>query len=420
MRGISIRFGFLLVPALALGGLVSAVAADPGDVLKPKTPTKGCEPLSRLGELELERLPWLTNVVTSHLGAGRPVAITNAYVKSVDLLFVDATGRVTVLAKRDLQPRWMWTLEGVVHRARPPAEGSGHYVFLTRGTAGQAIVEALSRRTGNPPSGYPVYLPFAPSGGVAAGTSMVWIASMGSPRDNKTLTTLELATGSPGWGWYTSSLVMGDPVLDPAGTTVVVASEDGVVLALPAGSTAPEEPIWSRAQLGTISTTPAVTTEHVVVASHDGLVRCLDLRTGEVLWMKSIGQAIRSNPWVLGGLVVEERPTGVEGAPPIKVEVYKGLVFARNVTGLHCFDLQTGEPRFSDPKGSRSRPLCRHGKWILTVDEERNVTLRDATDGYQVKATLQLGMFDLLPMNTYDGALYGVTADGAVVAAIPR
>jgi outer membrane protein assembly factor BamB len=146
----------------------------------------------------------------------------------------------------------------------------------------------------------------------------------------------------------------------------------------------------------------------------------MDLRTGEILWMKSIGGAIRSNPWVLGGLVTEERATGVEGAPPIKVEVYKGLVFARNVSGLHCFDLQTGDLRFTDPKGNRSRPLCRNGKWVLTADEDRRVTLRDASDGYKVKATLQLGMFDLLPMNTFDGSVYGVTADGAVVAAIPR
>jgi hypothetical protein len=348
------------------------------------------------------------------------VAVTNAYVKSTDLLVVDVPGRVTSFARRDLTPRWMWTLEGAVQRNRPPAEGSGHYVFLTRGPSGQAIVEALSRRTGVPAPGYPNYLPYAPSAGIAAGTSMVWIASMGSPRDNKTLATLELATGSPGWGWYTTSLVMGDPVLDPSGTTLVVASEDGVVLALPATATVPEEPAWRRDKLGTITTTPVVTPEHVIVASHDGLVRAFDLKSGEILWMKSVGQAVRSNPWVLGGTVVEERSTGVEGAPTIKVEVYKGLVFVRNLGGLHAFDIQTGELVFTDAKGTRTRPLARQGKWLLIVDEDRRVTLRDASDGFKPKATLDLSMFDLMPSNPYDGTIYGVTADGGIVAAVPR
>jgi hypothetical protein len=421
MRGTrSTRFGLLMVTAAALGGLTLTASADPGDVLKPQRPTQGCETLARHGEVQLERLPWLTLINTMSLGAGRPVAITNAYVKSSDLLLVDAPGRVTAVARRDLQPRWMWTLVGSVNRARPPAEGTGHYVFLTRGPSGQPIVEALSRRTGVPAPGYPVYLPYGPSAGVAASTSMVWVASMGSPRDNKTLASLELATGSPGWGWYTTSLVLGDPVLDPAGTTLIVVSEDGMVTALPASATVPEEPTWTRGRFGTITTTPAVTPEHVIVTSHDGLVRNFDLRSGEILWMKSVGQAIRSNPWVLGGFVTEERATGVEGAPPIKVEVYRGIVFVRNVTGLHAFDLQTGDPLFSDPKGSRSRPLARHEKWVMTVDEDRRVTLRDATDGFKVKATLDLGMFDLIPTNPYDGTIYGVTADGGLVAAMPR
>jgi hypothetical protein len=421
MRGIrSIRHGWLFGAALALGGLTQVASAGPDEVLRPQRPAQGCETLARHGEVQLERLPWLTNVVTTHVGAGRPVAITNAYVKSSDLLTVDVTGRVTAFARRDMSPRWMWTLNGAVQRAKPPAEGSGHYVFLTRGPSGQAILEALSRRTGVPAAGFPAYLPYAPSGGVAAGTSMVWVASMGSPRDNKTLTSLELATGGPGWGWHTTSLVMGDPVLDPTGSTLIVASEDGVVMALPATASVPDEPAWSRGRLGTISTSPAVTPEHVIVASHDGLVRTFDLKSGEILWMKSVGQAVRSNPWVLGGLVTEERSTGVEGAPTIKVEVYRGLVFVRNVSGLHAFDLQTGEPQFSDPKGSRSRPLARQGKWVLIVDEDRRVTLRDASDGFKPKATLDLGMFDLLPMNPYDGTIYGVTADGGLVAAVPR
>jgi outer membrane protein assembly factor BamB len=426
MRAIvSARAGLFVVTVLGLGAIAlgtsgQSAQADDNDVLKPVRAPGGATSLARHGELALERLPGEQLIVRLGLGDRQPVAVTNVFVMTSDLLVVEDNGRVTCVSRHDLQPRWMWTLSGHLLRGSPPAEGTGHYVFLTRGPSGQAIVEALSRRTGTPPGGYPVYLPYAPSAGLAANTSMVFIASLGSPRDNKTLTTLELATGSPGWGWYTTGQILGDPVLDPSGRTLIVAGDDGVVTALPATAQTPEQPAWTARSLGRITTTPTVTPEHVVIGSHDGLVRALDLRSGSVLWMKSVGEAVRTPPWVLGGMATEERSTGVEGAPTVKVEVYKGLVFARNVGGLHCFDLQTGELQFSDPKGARSRPLCRRGKWVLVADGERRVSLRDASDKYKVKATLDLSMFDLLPMNTTDGTIYGVTADGGLVAAHPR
>src|SRR5687767_8111583 len=103
MRGTrSTRFGSLLTLALAVGGATVGATADSVEVLKPQRPAQRCESLARLGELQLERLPWLTNVVTTSLGAGRPVAVTNVYVKSSDLLVVDVPGRVTAFARRDL------------------------------------------------------------------------------------------------------------------------------------------------------------------------------------------------------------------------------------------------------------------------------------------------------------------------------
>lgn len=406
--------------ALGLSASNAPVVADGGDVLKPMHRGEGPATLARQGELQLERLPgdWL--ITRTNLGAGRPAAVTNCFLKTSDLLVVEENGRVTCLARHDLTPRWKWTLSGALYAQRPPAEGSGHYVFLTRAPSGQAIVDALSRRTGVEANGFPVRLPYATASGVAANTSMVWIGSMGSPNDNKTLTSLELATGSPGWGWYTTGMIQGDPTLDPSGRTLVIAAEDGVVSALPATAEKPEDVAWSVRGMGRITTTPVVTPEHVVIGSHDGLVRCLDLRSGTVLWMKSVGEAVRTCPWVLGGTVTEERSTGVEGAAAVKVDVYRGLAFVRNVSGLHCFDLASGAAQFSDPKGARSRPLCRQGKWLLLVDEDRRVSLRDTSDGYKVKATLDLSMFDLLPTNTTDGTIYGVTADGGLVAAMPR
>lgn len=420
MRGIlSIRTGLLVVTAAALGAVPARAQAEGGgDVLKPAKPVQGPTTLAKFGEQQLERLPgdWL--IVRTSLGAGRPVAVTNAYVMHDDLLVVEETGRVTCLSRRDLSPRWMWTLSGAVDPQRPPSEGSGQYVFLTRSPNGQYTVDALNRRNGLPAPGYPVRLPYGVSSGVAANTSMVWIGSLGGVRDNKTVASLELATGTPGWGWYTTGMLRADPQLDPRGQTLILCGDDGVVTALPATVTRPANPAWVTRGSGAITCTPAVTPEHVVIGSHDGLVRCLDLRSGEVLWMKSVGEAVRTCPWVIGRAAVEERSSGVEGAPPIKVDTYQGLAFARNVTGTHCFDLGTGDLRYTDASGAR--PLALVGKWLLTVDGNRRVTLRDSSDKFAEKGQLELSMFDLLPTNELDGTLYGVTADGYIVMATPR
>ncbi len=425
MRGnISVRrvlcggLALLAIPAAVLGSRLGSARAEGSDVLKPARPAQGATTLAKFGEQQLERLPgdWL--ITRMSLGAGRPVAVASVWVMRDDLLVVEANGRVTCLGRRDLSPRWMWTLSGVLDAKHPPSEGSGHYVFLTRADGGQYVVDALGRRNGLPPPGFPVRLPYGVSSGVAANTSMVWIGSLGGPRDNKTVASVELATGSPGWGWYTTGMLRADPQLDPRGETLIVCGDDGVVTALPATSSRPANPAWVTRGSGAITCTPAVTPEHVLLGSHDGLVRCLDVRTGEVLWMKSVGEAVRTAPWVLGGMVTEERSTGVEGAAPLKVDVYEGLAFARNVAGTHCFDLRTGDLRYTDPAGSR--PLCRVGKWLLTVDGDRRVTVRDASDKFAEKGRLELSMFDLLPTNEHDGTVYGVTADGYVVAALPR
>ena len=217
MRGTSTtRWGLLLLTSAALGGLAGAgVAADGPDALRPARRIEGPTTLARVGEQALERLPWEQMLVRTHVNAGRPTAVAAAYLMSQDLLIIEENGRITCLARRDLQPKWKWTLSGSLHR--PPAEGPDHYVFLTRGATGSFGVHALSRRTGVDTTGFPVRLPYGVSGGVAANGAMVFISALGSAYDNKTLTTLNLATGRPGWGWYTTGLLNADPVVDSSG-----------------------------------------------------------------------------------------------------------------------------------------------------------------------------------------------------------
>jgi outer membrane protein assembly factor BamB len=416
MRGTRSNTWGLLLLAGAAFAFPGGGVAHAEDALRPARRIEGATTLARVGEQALERLPWEQMLVRTHVNAGRPTAVAAAYLMSEDLLIVEENGRITCLSRRDLQPKWKWTLSGSLHR--PPAEGRDHYVFMTRGVTGSFAVHALSRRTGVDTSGFPVRLPYGVLGGVGANSAMVWISALGSVHDNKTLTSLSLATGRPGWGWYTSGHLNADPVVDPSGKLVIVAADDGKVQAFEAGTQVPLEPVWTVGGLSAITATPAVTPDHLIVCGHDGLVRCMDVRSGDVLWMQSMGDSIKTDPWVLGATVTEERASGVEGAPPVKVDVFKGVAFARNTTGLSAYDLADGKLLFHDTNGGK--PLARNGKWLLTIDRNRMACLRDANDGYKAKARLNLNMFDLMPTNESGGAIYGVTADGYVVASVPR
>ncbi|MHC5012575.1 MAG: outer membrane protein assembly factor BamB family protein, partial [Planctomycetota bacterium] len=264
---------------------------------------------------------------------------------------------------------------------------------------------------------FPVRLPFAVSSGITAGGSYAMMGSLGSPGDNRTVESVNLADGRVGWGWRTRGLVWATPQVDPTGNSLVVAGEDGTVTSLPVGEGAPSGVNWSTRLTGAVTASPAITPEHVVVGSHDGLVRCLDLATGNVNWLEGVDAPIRTGPWIVGGMEKVLRPSGVEGAPDIEVQTYQGIAFARNRNGLYAFDLASGARLFEDPEARR--PVCRTGRWVVTIDRSRTLSFRDAEDGYEVKGRLPLGMFDLIPTNGSDGAIFGCTHDGGIVAAVP-
>ncbi len=115
-------------------------------------------------------------------------------------------------------------------------------------------------------------------------------------------------------------------------------------------------------------------------------MRCLDLASGEVLWIEGIDAPIRTSPWVLGKQGVINRPSGVEGAPDLEVEAFTGLAFARNRDGLFAFDLLDGHPALHSRRRSGARSACTD-KYVLTMDGTRTVILRDREDGHEVKGT---------------------------------
>jgi hypothetical protein len=401
-------------PALLLAAGGAADAAE--DVLLPGRRPAGPTSLAEHGAAELARLPWKPLVVVANLSAERPVAVAGAYLMQSDLVCVTATGLVYCVSRGDLQPRWVSSLK---HRlVQPPAEGPGHYAFVVQGPDGAFWLQVFHKRNGADVDGFPVRLPFAVTSGPALDGGEVFVGSLGSVNDAKTVVSYGLLGARQNWGYRTRGLLWAAPVFDPTYGLLILASEDGRTTAIRNEGRAEA---WMSEVTGAVNVTPVVTPAHVLVGAQDGTLHCFDLGSGERKWIQGLGAPIhgRDRLWVIGRTVSERRSTGVEGAAEVEVRSFRGIAFARNQNGLFAYVLETGTPLFQEQRPG-AKPVGRHGRWVLTADSERRVLLRDAQAGHAVKGEMQLRMFDLLPTNTTDGAVYGVTHDGAIVAAVPR
>ena len=402
---------------LKMGLLVLAVAmVTTGFAVSDAVGNEGAASLADHGERALENLPWKANIIRANLSKGRAVAIEGCYLMSKQLLVVTAGGKVYCLDRRNLEPRWVNILKYPL--AKAPAEGANDYVFLMKDAMGAHWAMAISKRSGTIGTRFPVRLPYTTSSGISANGSMMFVGSLGRPGNNKTLESVNLISGHSGWGYRSSGMLWGTPTLDPAGDLVVFGADDGVVTALAAGTSAPSTENWMRKLGAGIRGSVAVTPAHVLAGTTDGVFYNLDLFSGSVNWLAGLDEAITEAPWVFGGYTSVKKSTGVEGASPVEVRSYEGIALVRNVNGTHAFDLTSGKKLFTCKKGDR--PVCRNGNFLLTANAERGITVRDASKGYEVTGSLNLGMFDLIPSNDSNGEFFACTADGSIVAAIPK
>lgn len=369
------------------------------------------------GERMLEGLPWHPDVMRVDVGAAGPVALTGLYLMDEDLLALDTTGRLVCFGRRDLGAKWVATLK--YPAAYPPAESPTHYVFVERDNAGAFWVQAFSRRTGALSDHDVIRLPFSASSGPAAASNTVYVGSLGSPRDNKTFETVNLSDGSIGWGWRTAARVLATPMMSHAGEAVIVVSEDNSVRALPANpsTSTPAGPLWEMQTFAPNRAAPALTKDLMFLGSDDKLLRCMDVHSGSVLWMKGCDAPLRKSPWTLGGQVSKSVTAGGENGPKTTVESFEGFVFVKNELGLHAFDAISGEEVFKDP--TAERPVVKVGEWVVTLGESRNGQLRKGK-GLPIVQTVGLGSFDFVPTNSKDGVLYVGYGDGTILAASPK
>src|SRR5262245_1912444 len=368
------------------------------------------------GEDALRGLPWAPDVFRVNLAARGPVAITRIYIMTDDFIAVDTTGKIYCLSRRDLMPKWVSSLRAPL--AAPIAESPIHYVCLEKDAMGASWIEWFSKRSGAAADASPVRLPYSASSGISATAGTAFVGSFGSPLDNKTLESTNLADGTPGWGYRTDGRIVATPTLDPSGEILLVACEDKTFTSLPSRQSGPTAVTnWVSMTTGANSVAPAVTRDWAFLGSDDNFLRCYDIHGGGVLWMRGLDAPIRRSPWTLGSSVSKVVAAGGEGSPKLSVEQFEGFVFAQNATGLHCFVAGTGEPVFTDTNADR--PLVKQGDWVLTLGDGKVAQVRKGA-GLPVVKTHNLGMFDFLPTNPHDGQIVAGFSNGTVLLATPK
>lgn len=368
------------------------------------------------GEKVLENLPWHPDVMRVDIGATGPVALTGLYLMDQDLLAVDTTGRLVCLARRDLNANWVSTLKYPL--AFPPTESATHYVFVEKDNQGAYWIQAFTRRSGAEADRSPIRLAFSASTGAAATPGTAYVASLGSPRDNKTLESINLSDGSVGWGAYTSGRIVATPMMTASGEAFIVASEDNSVASYPANpaTAGSQKPLWEMNTFAANRAAPALTKDLMFLGSDDNLLRCMDVHSGSVLWMKGCDAPIRKSPWTLGSQV-STASANAEGTAKTSVETFKGYVFVKNAIGLHAFDAASGDEVFKD--AGAERPVVMVGDYVVTLGASRNGQIRKGK-GLPIVSQVGLGSFDFVPTNSKDGTLYVGYGDGTILAASPK
>jgi outer membrane protein assembly factor BamB len=94
-------------------------------------------------------------------------------------------------------------------------------------------------------------------------------------------------SAAPIWTFQADGAVWAAPVHDPQANTILIATETGSVLALPATG---GSPVWTFHAAASIRGTASVAGDSVLVNSDDGTVYALDRRTGRVRWQVKLGQ----------------------------------------------------------------------------------------------------------------------------------
>jgi len=253
----------------------------------------------------------------------------------------EAKPRLYAFTREGLQSRWASDLAEptafpVAANADVVVLVSQHYAHALETFTGRSALQFTSGGLEGIPMP-PRELPFTPTGGAAVGNDTFYIPTLGSPRNNKTIESFSLITGTLGWGERTSAEILttpvvGGPTTDPK---LYLVTRTGHVQCMdatnygyrPAGSR------WEELLEAAVDYDLHVTEDSasdagsVFIVDREGVVYCLNRITGTRRWTYATGRTARGGPKVFGPVCVVPMKQGICAFDTVNV------IYALNVTG---------------------------------------------------------------------------------------
>lgn len=235
---------------------------------------------------------------------------------------------VHAVLRAGLEPRWVSELSEPTRFAAGENEDtllllSEHYLHaLETHTGRRAFAFTTGELSGlRRPA---LLLPFTPTGGAAGQSDTVYVPSLGSPENNKSVESFSLVTGERGRGWRThgdlfSRAIVGGDRGDPK---LYIVTDTGIVTCLDAFNYGYEPRLrWEHALEGRIGhgieafLTPdgRGTVGALYTVDEEGMVYCLDRITGSRRWVHATSRRPVAGPLVYGDLCVVKMKSGLVG-----------------------------------------------------------------------------------------------------------
>jgi len=325
-------------------------------------------------------------IFSTDLAADGPVAIRGGWLLENLLLIEYADGSLLALDRISLAPRWHFT--GLTAPMEfPPAITPASVLAISEG-----MLYEIDRKYGNQLGVH--RLGIVPSAGPAGTDSTAYLPALASMNGNRTLSTVNLADGTPGWGRATRGSITVAPVIGgTSGRPVLyVATSLGEVFAFPAAAArfGAQDPTWSAIVHGQVLHQPVLSDDLLLVGSERGDLWGLDRITGNAVWVNYSGEKILASAWPMGD-----------------------QVYFVNEAGFHAISREGGQLLWS--YDGMARFLCRRGGTTYPMTGPGLVCAFDSASGEMLRSaefpedTIFLG-------NTVDHIFYFLTPDGLVVA----
>lgn len=283
------------VSALTILALLAMIFCIPGCWLGG---TRGDDPIpipeSQITAALTELMPD-GRIFSNNLSANKPQVMRGVHLFDNEILVEDIFGSWTSLDRVTLDPKWHFQVGGPSEYAPVVSPVS---VLVLRDN----MLYEIDRFYGNQRG--VISLDFIPSAAPAAIDSTAYFPALAAAGGNRTMISVNLASGIEGWGIATRGSISTPPVIGGSATrpTVYFVTEAAGVFALPAATATSGTPeaSWTHGADGRIVCAPTLERNLLLVGSEKGELWALDPVTGVTAWVHYGGEPIRDSAWSSG------------------------------------------------------------------------------------------------------------------------